>query len=221
MINTDKAQPGWKKATIPYQYPDLRRSLWQIANSLIPFFILFYFMYLSLDISYWLTLALAIPAGGFLVRIFIIFHDCGHGSFFRQRWANELVGYVTGIITLTPPHAWWREHAIHHATAGDLDASWESLLELVPTFQGATNAQAAQPPVQRELAETIGQHVALALERDALARKANNLSRLQERQRMLDGEQTQLREREQLMQQEQTRVQERLQVLQQTEQGAE
>ncbi|MFN2236131.1 MAG: fatty acid desaturase [Anaerolineales bacterium] len=75
----------------------------------------------SLKVSYWLTLLLSIPAGGFMVRTFIIFHDCGHGSFFKSRKANEFIGYLTGILTFTPYHHWRYKHALHHATAGDLD----------------------------------------------------------------------------------------------------
>lgn len=78
-------------------------------------------MVASLDVSYWLTLALAVPAAGFLVRVFIIFHDCGHGSFFRSRRANDFWGVVTGVLTFTPYRQWRHDHAIHHATSGDLD----------------------------------------------------------------------------------------------------
>jgi omega-6 fatty acid desaturase (delta-12 desaturase) len=74
-----------------------------------------------LNVSYWLTLLLAIPTAGFMVRAFIIFHDCGHGSFFKSRKANTILGYITGIITLTPYHHWRHNHAVHHATAADLD----------------------------------------------------------------------------------------------------
>jgi omega-6 fatty acid desaturase (delta-12 desaturase) len=75
----------------------------------------------SLEVSYWLTLILAVPTAGFLARIFIIFHDCGHGSFFKSRKANAFWGFITGVITYTPYDYWRRDHAIHHATAGDLD----------------------------------------------------------------------------------------------------
>jgi omega-6 fatty acid desaturase (delta-12 desaturase) len=78
-------------------------------------------MHKALAISYWLTLPLAVLAGGFLVRIFIIFHDCGHGSFFKSRIANDVVGFITGLFTFTPHHHWRWEHAIHHASAGHLD----------------------------------------------------------------------------------------------------
>ncbi len=78
-------------------------------------------MYLLLDVSVWLTLMLALPAAGFATRAFIICHDCGHGSFFASRQANRWVGFLTGVLTFTPSHAWSRQHAKHHASAGDLD----------------------------------------------------------------------------------------------------
>jgi omega-6 fatty acid desaturase (delta-12 desaturase) len=78
-------------------------------------------MLASLEYSYWITLLLALPAAGFLVRLFIIQHDCGHGSFFRSRAANNTLGFVLGILTLTPYAYWRKAHAIHHATSGNLD----------------------------------------------------------------------------------------------------
>jgi omega-6 fatty acid desaturase (delta-12 desaturase) len=105
----------------PYQRPDLRLSLSQLASSVLPFLFLWYLMVLSLKVSYWLTLGLAVLAGGFMMRTFIIFHDCGHGSFFKSRRANELVGIITGLLAFTPYHHWTHDHAVHHATAGDLD----------------------------------------------------------------------------------------------------
>jgi omega-6 fatty acid desaturase (delta-12 desaturase) len=104
-----------------YQQPDVWRSLWQLANSLVPFIGVWYLMVLSLRVSYALTLALAVLAAGFMMRTFIIFHDCGHGSFFKSRRANDIVGIITGILTFTPYFHWRHDHAIHHATAGDLD----------------------------------------------------------------------------------------------------
>lgn len=119
VVNTDIM--SWRKIVSKYQEPDLGRSLFQIANTLIPYVVLWTLMSLSLRVSYWLTLFLAIPAAGFMVRAFIIFHDCGHGSFFKSQKANDLVGIITGIITFTPYYHWRRDHAKHHATAGDLD----------------------------------------------------------------------------------------------------
>ncbi len=111
----------WQPIIAKYQTPHLRRSIWQIVNSFVPYLILWYLMQLSLEISYWLTLGLSILAAGFLVRIFIIFHDCGHGCFFKSRKANDIWGYITGILTLTPYHQWRHDHAVHHATSSDLD----------------------------------------------------------------------------------------------------
>jgi omega-6 fatty acid desaturase (delta-12 desaturase) len=111
----------WRKAIAPYQKADLRRSVGQLANTLIPYAILWGLMIWSLNISYWLTLLLAIPAAGFLVRIFIIFHDCGHGSFFKSTRANTIIGFITGVLVFTPYERWRHSHAIHHATAGNLD----------------------------------------------------------------------------------------------------
>lgn len=111
----------WQKAVAPYQVPNLRRSLWQIVNTLIPYLILWVIMARTLEISYWLTLPLLILASGLAVRIFIIFHDCGHNSFFASRRANEVVGFITGVLIFTPYFNWRHEHAIHHASSGDLD----------------------------------------------------------------------------------------------------
>lgn len=104
-----------------YQRPDLRRSIWQVLNTFIPYFLLWYLMYKSLAYSYILTLALAVVAGGLVVRIFIIFHDCCHGSFFSSRKANDILGMISGVLTFTPYQQWRHSHAVHHATSGDLD----------------------------------------------------------------------------------------------------
>jgi omega-6 fatty acid desaturase (delta-12 desaturase) len=104
-----------------YQRPDPWRSAWQILNTFLPYGLLWWLMVRSMEVSCWLTLALAIPAAGFLVRIFIIFHDCGHGAFFRSQRANNILGVLSGILVLTPYHQWRHDHAMHHATAGDLD----------------------------------------------------------------------------------------------------
>ena len=115
----DKA--AWKKMVKPYQEPDLRRSLWQIANSLIPYLILWYMMTQTIKLSYWFTLPFIFLAAGFLTRLFIIFHDCGHGSFFASRRANDTVGFILGLFNFTPYYFWRHEHAVHHASSGDLD----------------------------------------------------------------------------------------------------
>lgn len=122
--NLDPAMPDnakWKAIVAKYQTPSTWRALWQIINTLVPYALLWYLMYLCLPISRWLIVPLAILAGAFLVRVFIIFHDCGHGSFFKSRLANDFVGLLSGILTLTPYYHWRWEHAIHHGSAGDLD----------------------------------------------------------------------------------------------------
>ena len=112
---------AWQSAVRQFQQPSTWRALVQIANTFVPYALLWCLMYLSLGVSWWLAVPLAIVAGGFLVRIFIIFHDCGHGSFFKSQRANDVLGFVAGILTLTPYYQWRWEHAIHHGTAGHLD----------------------------------------------------------------------------------------------------
>jgi omega-6 fatty acid desaturase (delta-12 desaturase) len=111
----------WQGIVSKYAYPETWRSLWQVCNSVIPFLGMWYLMYRSLAIGYWLTLLLAVPTAGFMVRCFIIFHDCCHGSFLRTIKANDRLGLVLGLLVLTPFQQWKHSHAIHHATAGDLD----------------------------------------------------------------------------------------------------
>lgn len=120
VIKSTAVIPHWQDLVKKYQAPDNWRSVWQIANSVIPYIAMWYLMYRSLSVSYWLTLALAVPAAGFLTRIFIIMHDCGHGSFFKSSRANHFVGAVCGVLTHTPYFQWTREHAIHHASSGNL-----------------------------------------------------------------------------------------------------
>jgi omega-6 fatty acid desaturase (delta-12 desaturase) len=120
VIKSTTEKPHWQELVKKYQSPDHWRSLWQIANSVIPYVAMWFLMYRSLSISYWLTLALAFPAAGLMMRVFIIFHDCGHGSFFKSPKHNHFVGTICGILTHTPYFQWTREHAIHHASAGDL-----------------------------------------------------------------------------------------------------
>ena len=111
----------WRQALAKYHYPRLSKSVWQIVNSVVPYFGLWILAYFSLKVSYLLTIALAIPAAGFLIRTFIIFHDCVHDSFFKSRKANDILGIITGIITYTPYYQWKKSHKMHHDTAGDLD----------------------------------------------------------------------------------------------------
>ncbi len=111
----------WQQIVSQYARPDLKLSLWQVADSVLPFLGLFVLAMWAFRFSFWLSLPLCVLAAGFMVRTFIIFHDCGHGSFFKSQKANDLVGTITGILTFTPYHRWKHDHAVHHATAGDLD----------------------------------------------------------------------------------------------------
>ena len=113
--------PPWRPIVAQYQQASLGRALWQAVNTLVPYVALWYLMYLGLAVSCWLVLPLAVLAGAFLVRTFVIFHDCGHGSFFRSAAANHVLGAITGVLTFTPYYHWRWEHALHHASAGDLD----------------------------------------------------------------------------------------------------
>ena len=113
--------PTWIAVISKYNKPDIRKSIWQIINSLGPYILLWVAMYYSLRVSYLLTLGLAFLAAGFLTRVFIIFHDCGHGSFFRSTLTNKIVGTILGSLVFTPYDYWHREHSIHHKTVGNLD----------------------------------------------------------------------------------------------------
>jgi len=111
----------WGAAVKPYRQPILWRSIWQIINTGVPFFVIWWLMYRSLEVSYFLTLALSVPAAGLVVRFFIINHDCGHGSFFRSTRANDIVGFWTGLFSFTPYRMWRHGHALHHASSGQIE----------------------------------------------------------------------------------------------------
>ncbi|MEK4661268.1 fatty acid desaturase [Priestia sp. FSL H7-0729] len=110
-----------KKEVTPYEKNDLRLSIRQLINTLLPLFLLWAAAYFSLSVSYWLTFPIALVASGFVLRTFIIFHDCCHGSFFKSKRANDILGTITGVLTLTPYQQWKAEHSIHHATSSNLD----------------------------------------------------------------------------------------------------
>jgi omega-6 fatty acid desaturase (delta-12 desaturase) len=114
-------RPFWREALAPYARPDRGRSAINLATSVAPYLLVVGLMYVALDISYLLTLALAILAAGFLVRTFIVFHDCTHGSFLESKRANTWVGTAVGLLVFATFGCWRHKHAVHHATAGDLD----------------------------------------------------------------------------------------------------
>lgn len=120
-MSTKKEKASWMKIVQRYNKPVLGKSWGQVATSFIPYFALWVAMYYSLAVSYWITLGLSILAAGFLLRIFIIFHDCSHGSFFSSERANRVMGIFAAGFIFTPYHKWQEDHRIHHATAGNLD----------------------------------------------------------------------------------------------------
>jgi omega-6 fatty acid desaturase (delta-12 desaturase) len=111
----------WRKAVAPYEQPSLRLSIQQVLTSIVPYLLMWFLMYQALQISFWLTFAMAPLAAGFLIRAFIVSHDCGHGSFFKNRRANSIVGSIASTLAFVPYGNWRYQHAIHHATSGDLD----------------------------------------------------------------------------------------------------
>jgi omega-6 fatty acid desaturase (delta-12 desaturase) len=126
-VAVNNSKPGasrWKDIVAKYQQPALGRSIWQIINTMVPYLVVWVLMYVCLNgpfWAHWLLIPLVVLEGGLMVRIFIIHHDCGHGSYFASRRSNDVWGYITGVLTFTPYYLWRWEHAIHHANSGDLD----------------------------------------------------------------------------------------------------
>jgi omega-6 fatty acid desaturase (delta-12 desaturase) len=115
------ALPHWKEVVARYRRSSGWRAGWQLVNTLLPYVALWIAMPWLASISWWLVLPAAALAAGFQVRLFIIFHDCGHGSFFSSQRANRIVGFIAGVLTFVPSQHWWAEHARHHASSGNLD----------------------------------------------------------------------------------------------------
>jgi acyl-lipid omega-6 desaturase (Delta-12 desaturase) len=113
--------PFWRDALAPFAQPHLGRSLLDLATSIVPYLLLLVLMYLAVDSSSLLVLALSVPAAGFLLRTFIVFHDCAHGSFLPSKRANAWLGTALGLVVYESFLSWRHSHAVHHATAGDLD----------------------------------------------------------------------------------------------------
>jgi acyl-lipid omega-6 desaturase (Delta-12 desaturase) len=111
----------WRERLAPYAKPCMKRGLLDLATSVVPYLALTAAMYALVDVSVLMVLALGVLAAGFLLRTFIVFHDCAHGSFFADRRANQYVGVACALLVFQPFHSWRHEHAVHHATAGDLD----------------------------------------------------------------------------------------------------
>lgn len=122
MAKNDTAQlSNLKKSVAPFEKYDRKASIGQLINTLIPLVLFWTAAYLSLSVSFWLTLLFAIPTAGFVIRTFIICHDCCHGSFFKSRKANDIIGTITGVISLVPYRQWKHSHSIHHAGSSNLD----------------------------------------------------------------------------------------------------
>ena len=145
------AKPAWFQTTANYGHANLRRSLWQLLDTFVPYCVLWALMIHTVQrgYPYWITLVLALVSGGILVRVFILFHDCCHGSFFESRRANTILGYVSGILTFTPYEDWRYAHNIHHATAGDLDRRG------IGDIRTMTTAEYLAAPRRRRLAYRI------------------------------------------------------------------
>lgn len=110
-----------KQNVAPFEKTDTKASVRQLINTLAPLLALWYGAYLSLSVSYWLAFPLVVIASGFMIRTFILFHDCCHQSFFKSSRANDILGTILGVITLVPYHQWKNEHSIHHSTSSNLD----------------------------------------------------------------------------------------------------
>src|SRR5687767_7084744 len=116
-----RERPSWARDLEPYSNPTWSRSLLDIVTSVVPYLALIGLAYALFDSSLWLALALTIPAAGFLLRTFILFHDCTHGSFLPSRRANNWLGVFCGLLVLQPFENWRTDHWAHHGSAGDLD----------------------------------------------------------------------------------------------------
>jgi acyl-lipid omega-6 desaturase (Delta-12 desaturase) len=118
---SSRASADWRRVVEPYVGPDPRRASFQLVTTLGGLALACAVTYVVAQTSMLLALAFAPLVAGFLVRTFILMHDCAHGSFFSSRRANDAVGFVTGVLTFTPFAQWRRDHALHHASSGDLD----------------------------------------------------------------------------------------------------
>jgi omega-6 fatty acid desaturase (delta-12 desaturase) len=120
--SSNSKRPVWRDSLGEYERPSWGRGLLDVATSIVPYVALSVLMYASFGkVGYWATFALAIVNGGFLLRTFIVFHDCTHGSFLPSRRANLWVGRLSGLLVFQPFANWRHTHAVHHGTAGDLD----------------------------------------------------------------------------------------------------
>jgi len=112
---------NWQKIAIKYAQPNNLINIWQITNSFVPYLLWAIMLWAFDKVSYWIILALSLLTSGFLVRMFIIFHDCGHGSYFKKPILNRIVAIFMAFWSFTPHHKWSYKHSVHHKTVGNLD----------------------------------------------------------------------------------------------------
>jgi omega-6 fatty acid desaturase (delta-12 desaturase) len=144
MTSSVREPRTWAQILGPYRTPKISRSIFELLITASPFVILWGLMWAALGVGYWLCLLLALPTACFLMRLFMIQHDCGHGACFRRRATNDWVGRVIGVVTLTPYSFWLRAHAVHHANAGNLDHRGSGDIITL-----TTDEYAALNPIQR------------------------------------------------------------------------
>jgi omega-6 fatty acid desaturase (delta-12 desaturase) len=121
LLTTDtshrQSELAWLKRLLPYREPDARRAFFELAVTVVPLLALWALSWAAMAHGCWWGLVLTLPAAGFLLRLFMIQHDCGHGAFFGRRSIDDWLGRAIGVLTLTPYDCWRRTHAVHHASA--------------------------------------------------------------------------------------------------------
>lgn len=147
----------WARRLAIFRTPNLKRGLFELFATATPFLALWIGMFVGIKLGYWVSVLLALPAAVFLARLFMIQHDCGHGSFFRSRLANDMLGRILSVLTLTPYDDWRRSHAKHHAGSGHLDRRGIGDIDLL------TVAEYQALPFRRRLAYRLSRHAFVLL----------------------------------------------------------
>ena len=147
----------WARKLAAFRTPNVKRGLFELFVTAVPFVLLWGGMLVGVKLGYWPSLLLALPAAAFLTRLFMIQHDCGHGSFFKSRWANDMLGRILSVLTLTPYDDWRRSHAKHHAGSGHLDRRGFGDIDLL------TVAEYQALPLRRRLAYRLSRHALVLL----------------------------------------------------------
>ncbi len=140
MSSSAKGRAHWRDAVVRFERPSWRAALGDLVTSIGAYVAITVLMYATLGVSVWLTLALAIPAAGFLLRTFIVFHDCAHGSFLPSKAANRWVGRISGLFVFQPFANWRHNHAVHHGTSGDLDRRGQGDVETLTVAEYASRS---------------------------------------------------------------------------------